>query len=372
MLQNCKIIDTTLREGEQTPGIIFSLQDKLRIIEGLAEIGVQEIELGIASRLTTCLPELVRQCRQRWPEIQTAVWCRCKEDDIRFAASLTPQVISLSIPVSELHLKDKLGKNREWAARTLRASIESALNFGLKVAVGFEDALRAEPAFLLQMARLAEQSGAFRIRVADTVGTASPGTIRELMLMLGRALSTAELAIHTHNDFGMATANAIAALENGAVWADATVLGLGERCGCARLEELAAYLHLIGNNSSFRVENLRSLATYVAKCAAVRIPDNLPVLGKKIFTCETGLHLQGLQNAPQTYEPYAPEKVNATRHLVLGAKAGTRALCNHFRKLGRPISRDRVTKNLQAVRDTSSLLKRPLTDMELENLLTRP
>lgn len=370
MLQKCKIIDTTLREGEQTPGILFALPEKKHIIDGLAEIGVQEIELGISSRLTTCLPELIQHCRTRWPNLQTSVWSRCKEEDIQHAASLQPDVISLSMPVSDIHLQNKLGKSREWAVSTLMTSVASARASGLRVSVGFEDGTRADLDFLLQMSQVAEKSGAFRIRIADTVGTASPGSMGVLMKKLATTLSRTELAAHTHNDFGMATANAIAALENGATWVDATILGLGERCGCARLEELAGYLHLIANNHSFRVANLKPLASYVATCSALHIPDNLPILGNKIFTCETGLHLQGLQRAPQTYEPYAPEKVGATRKLLFGAKTGKNALTTHMQQLGYDIAEEKLSGKLQTLRDMAISFQRPLTDTELRTVFS--
>lgn len=368
MLQNCKIIDTTLREGEQTPGILFSVTEKKVIIDGLAETGVHEVELGIASRLSPCLPELVAYCTATRPELQTSIWSRCREEDIAYAGSLRPQVISLSMPASDLHLRERLNKDREWAVRTLAASITSARAQGMRVSVGFEDATRAEVNFLLHLARVAAQAGAFRIRIADTVGIGSPGTMRALMVRLVEELPAIEFAAHTHNDFGMATANAIASLESGATWVDATVLGLGERCGCARLEELAAYLHLIGHNPSFRVEKLKPLAQYIARCASLRIADNLPILGKKIFTCETGLHLQGLQAAPETYEPYAPEKVGASRQLIYGAKTGRRALSNHLKSLGHTCSEESITATLRTVRDTARAAQRSLFDTELENI----
>lgn len=370
MLQKCKIIDTTLREGEQTPGVLFSVLEKKNIINGLAEIGVHEIELGIASSLTTCLAELIGHCKTYFPELKTSIWSRCKEDDIQLAASLKPDIISLSIPVSDLHLKDKLKKSREWAVRTLVASINSSRQRGLNVSVGFEDATRAETDFLIQMAQLAEREGAFRIRIADTVGTASPGSIQNIISRLTVSLSTVEVAAHTHNDFGMATANAIAALEAGALWVDATVLGLGERCGCARLEEIAGYLNLIGNNSSFTVKKLKPLAIYVAKLSATHIACNLPILGSRIFTCETGLHLQGLQIAPETYEPYAPEMVGAERKLLFGAKTGKNSLVGHMKQMGFSLPTERLPGTLKTLRETSTRFQRPLTDTELQAILS--
>ena len=152
------------------------------------------------------------------------------------------------------------------------------------------------------------------------------------------AVVDCDLAVHTHNDFGMATANAVAALEAGAVWADATVLGLGERAGCARLEELVGYLRLEKGQTGLAPEHLKGLAEYVADRSARSIDPARPLIGDRIFTCETGLHLQGLQKDPVTYEPYPPEQVGAERRLLFGAKCGRRALIERISP-ARPLSR---------------------------------
>jgi homocitrate synthase NifV len=370
MLQNCKIIDTTLREGEQAPGIIFSLQEKKLILDGIAAIGIQEAELGISSPLTTCLPELIKHCRNNYPQLRTAVWSRCRKEDISYAATLQPDIISLSIPTSDLHLCEKLQKNRTWAKDRMVECVSMAKTYNIAVSVGFEDGTRADPEFLIELAVAAEKAGASRIRIADTVGTASPGTLQKLIATIAGALTTAELGVHTHNDFGMATANAIAALENGAIWADATVLGLGERCGCARLEELTGYLGLICNNHTFDVQQLRHLAQYVASLTSTPIEKNRPLLGDCIFTCETGLHLQGLQKNPNTYEPYDPTAVGAERKLLFGAKTGRNALAHHMSSLGQDISEADLSLHVIAVREAAHALERPLTSTELRTIIS--
>ncbi len=374
MLQNCKIIDTTLREGEQAPGVLLTVSEKKHIIDKLADIGLHEVELGIASPLATCLPELIAYCRENHPDLQLSLWSRCRDEDILYAASLGPDIISLSLPVSDLHLKEKLGKDRGWALKTLQRSLKTAERLGLTAAVGFEDATRADHAFLELLSHTAEEGGACRIRLADTVGICSPGTMGTLVRRLGSGLRSAELAVHTHNDFGMAVANAISALENGAIWADATVLGLGERCGCARLEELVGWLHLIGGHAGFRVEGLGPLARLLADSIGMRIPSNRPLLGEGIFTCETGLHLQGLQNNPATYEPYAPERVGLERKLLYGAKTGRRALASHLRSQGSPLADDRrlLFQKVTELRSTAQQMGRALSEGELTALLSDP
>lgn len=333
------IIDTTLREGEQTPGVHFSLQQKCHIIDGLVKIGIGEIEVGIASSLIDCPGRLLEYCHGKHDHLICSLWSRCREEDIHLSAILQPDIISLSLPVSNILIEEKMGKDREWIALRLSSSIALAKQLGLIVAVGFEDATRADMKFLLQMAKLAAGSGAIRIRLADTVGTATPTEIAKLVRTISQTATTCAVTIHCHNDFGMATANAVSALEHGAAGADATILGLGERCGCTRLEELAGFLRL-KKNVPFNLAEIPPLSRYTANLTGRPIPDNQPFLGSKIFTCETGLHLHGLQQNPQTYEPYPPEMIGRKRHLLLGPKAGRRAIVDHLRSQGFDVAAD--------------------------------
>jgi homocitrate synthase NifV len=345
------LIDTTLREGEQTVGINFSLRQKKTIINGLALVGVSELEIGIASPFARDLPEILSFCRTHHSSIRTSLWARCKEEDIITASALSPDRLSLSIPVSDLHLDKKFGKDRSWAEQTMRSAIRLALKNGLEVSVGFEDATRADPDFLAGMARLAEQEGAFRIRLADTVGIGTPMQIMSMVQDIKKSLHTCEIAIHTHNDFGMATANAMAALDAGAFWADVTILGLGERSGCARLEELAGFLGMMRSSSLIQPEHLKPLAGYVAEVTNIKIDDCRPIIGDRIFTCETGLHLHGLQKDPTTYEPYPPERVGGKRRLIIGAKCGRNAVKTRLAELGYEIEDDLLLQTTLAMRD---------------------
>ena len=349
-----RIIDTTLREGGQTPGVSFTAVDRRTILAGLAAVGVSEAEIGISAPLAGRHDDLVRHCRSHHPGMRLALWCRCRAEDIAWAGHCRPDILSLSIPVSDLHLGERLGKDRAWALAGMRASIDQALQAGMAVAVGFEDATRADMSFVLEMAGRAEEAGACRIRLADTVGIASPAAMARLTREVMAVLRHAELAVHTHNDFGMATANAVAALEAGATWVDATVMGLGERAGCARLEEVAAYLSLVLGVPGLATERLRPLAAFVAESQGLAIDPGQPVVGERIFTCETGLHLQGLQVNPATYEPYPPEAVGGQRRLLFGAKCGRRALMQRLAGLGHYPDACGLERRLAAIRSGSA------------------
>ncbi|MBF0203010.1 MAG: hypothetical protein HQK67_01560 [Desulfamplus sp.] len=368
-----KIIDTTLREGEQTPGVSFTLEEKKNIIKGLSKIGVAEIEIGISSPFMEYMDELVLYCRSHFPELCTSLWSRCRVDDISYAATLKPDILSLSIPVSDIHLESRLGKDREWAQSRLYDSINFACGMGLKVSVGFEDATRADIQFLMKMAVLASRHGAERIRLADTVGISSPGKLAHLVrLMKNNIHSGCDVAIHTHNDFGMATANAVAALEAGATWADATILGLGERAGCARLEELVGYLVMRTEGCGMSTHHLKELSAYVASIISMTIEPARPIIGDRIFTCETGLHIQGLQKNPKTYDPYPPENVGAERRLLFGAKIGCRAVAVRLSQLGYKIDANLIIPHIRSIRARALASGTPLTDDELIASVMKP
>jgi homocitrate synthase NifV len=369
MRKEVTIIDTTLREGEQTPGLLFSLAEKKRIVDGLASIGVQEVELGVASRHQPCVGRLIEYCRKNHPRLKLSMWSRCLEDDISVAARLRPDCLALSVPVSDIHLHKRLGKDRTWALTAMRSGITSARQKGLDVAIGFEDATRSEERFLAEMVREAQQLGASRIRLADTVGIASPGDITRMIVGLGKQFAGGLFAVHTHNDFGMATANAIAAIEAGAAFVDTVALGLGERTGCARLEEIVGYLCLVKNDPRFQVGRLKPLALYVASISGRQIEANRPIVGEDIFACDTGLHLQGLYNDPQTYEPFAPEKVGGCRRFLLGPKCGRRAIVSRLAGLTGSPATPFSEQAIAAVRQTAQTLRRPLSDLELRDIV---
>jgi homocitrate synthase NifV len=173
-----RLIDTTLREGEQTPGLHLCLTAKKRLFAGLTKTGVDEIELGMASAANPDLAELVSFADTHFPLQPFSLWCRCRKEDIRLAASLRPSVLALSIPTSDLHLKKKLKRDRAWASAQVATSIRLALALGVpKVALGLEDASRADHGFLVEITEIARGAGAFRIRIADTVGIADPAMI---------------------------------------------------------------------------------------------------------------------------------------------------------------------------------------------------
>ncbi|MDP2003834.1 MAG: LeuA family protein [Desulfurivibrionaceae bacterium] len=362
------LVDSTLREGSQTVGVAFSLEQKVAIARDLVRVGVEEVEVGIASPLDRELPALVARCRGEAGVRRLGLWCRCREEDIACGLQLAPDVLSLSVPVSDLHVRVKLNLKRSAVAEMVARAVSRARAAVPYVSLGLEDATRAEPAFLREIVTVACESGVDRIRIADTVGVATPGSIGALVREL-RSTFAVEIGVHMHNDFGMATANAIAALEAGAHWADVTVLGLGERAGNSRLEEVAGYLALQGGRP-YATTLLPDLARLAADCSGRKIEAHQPVIGAGIFACETGLHLAGLAKDPRTYEPYEPILVGARRQWSYGAKVGRQGVAERLRQLGLHCQEAQLARLAEAFRGRCLDLGRPLHDREVRLLVT--
>ena len=359
------LIDSTLREGEQTVGVSFALAAKQAIVAGLLKIGIEEIELGIVNPADHELSELMRYARQVAGYTRLSLWCRCNDADIDHAAGLAPDVLSLSIPASDLHIAKKLQKSKAWVLARVASAIRRALAHGIGfVSLGLEDATRADADFLSALLKTAQANGAARIRLADTVGISTPSEMASLVKKCRDLAPRLQIGVHTHNDFGMATANGLAAIEAGADWADVTILGLGERAGNARLEEVAGFCAL-RRGRGYDTRAIAELSQRVARFVNLAIPANRPIVGANIFACETGLHLQGLLTAPESYEPYDPGRVGAERRLLFGHKIGRGAIRNWLIAQGKSTAPERLAEMAQGIRRQAIQLGRPIPDDEL-------
>ena len=363
------LIDSTLREGSQTFGLAFTLEQKKEIFAGLCAIGIEEVEVGIASSLDEDLPALMEFCRTSGKGKRLALWCRCRQEDILYARSLQPDILSLSIPVSDIHIEKKLGRDRKWVLATSESSIRKARQLGFKyISLGLEDATRADHAFLKKITMNAISAGVDRIRLADTVGIASPKELGSLVKKV-KGFGPVEVGVHAHNDFGMATANSLAAIDEGADWADVTILGLGERAGNARLEELAGYLTL-QKEKSYKVAALKNLSMKVADMIGQPVEPHKPIIGERIFHCETGLHLQGLQKDTATYEPFSPKVVGGRREMQFGSKIGRKEILNCLKKMKLNVASIYLDDLVLSVRKKAEMIGRPMKERELVSLIT--
>jgi homocitrate synthase NifV len=267
-----------------------------------------------------------------------------------------------------LLIERKLIRDKGWVLSQLTKAVEHAKRKGLYVCVGAEDASRADMGFLSEYGALAAKHGADRIRFSDTVGVLDPFQIYDKVSELVKEFSL-PVEVHTHNDFGLATANALAGLRAGAAYVSTTVLGIGERAGNAALEEVAlATRHIMKLNCGVDASRLAKLCSYVAKVSGRPIPSGKPVVGGRIFSHESGIHADGVLKDPLSYEAYPPEEVGLSREIAIGKHSGRAALMHRFAKLDIDLSLEDAESMLAEVRCISVGLKRSLDDEELVRL----
>jgi homocitrate synthase NifV len=332
------IIDTTLRDGEQAPGVCFERAEKSAIACALDHAGVDEIEVGIPA-MGPEVREDIRHVAALGLKCRLSVWCRAHQDDLEAAARCRVGGVHISFPVSAIHLA-ALGRNRTWVLRELDILVRAAGHDFGRITVGAQDATRTDPDFLIQFARRAKAAGASRLRLADTVGIGRPGGIVELIRSIDEAVPGLDLEFHGHNDLGMATANALSALEAGARAISVTINGLGERAGNTALEQIAMALQMHPDlSSAMDTAALLPLCRLVAHAVGRPIAPSQPVVGDRVFTHESGIHSHAMLKDPRTYEPFAPQQAgHGNRRFVLGSHSGSTAIRHLFRQAGIRIS----------------------------------
>lgn len=324
-MRDVKILDTTLRDGEQTAGIAFSPREKVRIARELDQAGVDIIEAGIPAMGGEELQVLARIVKMNL-NAEIISWNRMKWEDVEKSLLCGLKSVHISAPVSDLHIKQKLKKDREWVLREIRKIVSLATGRGLRVSVGAEDASRAELSFVLDFYTAAAEAGAERVRFADTVGALDPFSTAEKIVYLTERI-TLPLDFHGHNDLGMATANALAAVRAGAGCVSCTVNGLGERAGNTALAEITAALkYLDGLEAGVEMKKLYSLSRLVARCSGRRVPEGKPLVGEGVFSHEAGIHVDGLLKDSRTYEFVTPGDFDRKREIVFGKFSGSAAM----------------------------------------------
>jgi len=363
------ICDTTLRDGEQTAGVAFSLPEKRAIAQALDRVGVAEIELGVAAMGDDEVAE-IRTLAADLTRAVPVVWCRLRLADLDMAQKTGVRRVHVAVPTSDRQLAGKLRADRDWALRETAALVFCATARGFEVSVGAEDASRTDPDFLLRLSEVAGAAGAIRFRVADTLGILDPmAAYRLIAELVGRVPLPIEM--HAHNDFGMATANTIMAAHAGATHLSVTVNGLGERAGNAALEEVGAALEANGIDTGLDLCGFPALSAVVAEASGRALPPSKPITGALAFAHECGIHVDAILKQADTYEDprCAPGRFGRERRIVVGKHSGIAGLRAALAEAGLPATAEIAERLRPLVRHHAVTAKRLATAEDLTRMV---
>ena len=320
-----RIFDTTLRDGEQTPGVTLTVEDKLEIARQLDRLGVDVIEAG-SPMSSEGEKKAVKEIAKAGLKAEVCGLARAIRSDIDVALDCDLGSIHTFISTSDVHMKHAIGLTRDQVLSATVDSVEYVKKHGLICEFSPMDATRSDMGFLKRVCKAAEDAGADRINIPDTVGVMIPQTMRKFIEEVRTSVKV-PLSVHCHNDFGMAVANSLAGVEAGAAQVHVAVNGLGERAGNAALEEVVMALHLIyKRKTGINTKLLYGTSRLVTRLTGVPIQPNKAIVGENAFAHESGIHTRGVAAMPSTFEPIKPELVGRRRRLAAGKLAGTRGI----------------------------------------------
>jgi isopropylmalate/homocitrate/citramalate synthase len=359
--------DTTLRDGEQTVGVVLDAEQKLEIARALAEAGVDRIEAGFP-RVSEEDSEAVRRIAGAGLEAEIWGFSRAVHADVEALVELGVRASVIEAPISELKL-EALGVDREAMLERIVYAISYATERGITVAFFGVDGTRADPDYFETVYKTAVEAGAQEVVVVDTLGIATPDLVASLV---GRTREwvgpDVPIHFHGHNDFGLATANAVAAVRSGARWIHGTVNGMGERAGNANIGEVALALRaLYGVEAGLDLGRMRTLADRVRELSGYDLEPWKPLVGENLFRRESGAVASQFHDPP-SIEPYSSDLVGAERSVVLGKKSGIDSIRIKLEELGLDVPEERRSALLAEVKRLGAQKRGLVTDDEFRRL----
>lgn len=360
-----QILDSTLREGEQTAGVSFTLQQKIQIAKLLDDFGIDIIELGNPA-ISKNLENTVKVLSSEKLNAETLAHCRAVKEDIDLAIHSNADWAGIFMATSDISINAKYSFTKEQAIEKVSFAIDYAKQHGLKVRYTLEDGTRAEYNYALKMIDAAKDAKADRISIADTVGIMTPTATKELFSNLIRDTKM-DFNVHCHNDFGLATANSLAAFEGGVKLADCCVNGLGERAGITPLSELVVSLsQLYKIHNGWKLDMLPEISETVRKYSGITMSQNAPIVGENAFAHKAGLHTSAVLKDPRSYEAFPPQLVNANRKIIVDQYASKAALRDKLSKLNIEIDNKSFDKAFCALKESR---KRWITDADIVEIV---
>ncbi|MCZ2126470.1 MAG: Lrp/AsnC ligand binding domain-containing protein [Anaerolineales bacterium] len=332
-----EILDTTLREGEQTPYVNFTIDEKIEIAKRLDAVGVEMIEAGDPS-VSPNVARAIERIAALGLRAEIVAHSAALRSGIERAKSCGAQRVAIFYATSKIHLDSKLHKTEEQALEIIREHVAYAKSLGLNVRYTPEDATRTELDFLVRVCNAAIEAGADRISFADTLGIMQPHLLAERIEILRARLLPCKIDLHCHDDYGLALANAMAGVRAGADCVHTTVNGMGERSGIPDLAETVLAFHNLEGVEKYDLRPLVELSNYLERVSGFFVAPNKPITGQNAFSHKSGVHTNGILKNPQTYEPFDPSLVGRERKIVIDKYTGKSAVAARLDEYGIEVS----------------------------------
>ena len=364
MQQRVLLCDTTLRDGEQAPGVAFSLHQKERIARALAEAGIDELEVGVPAMSRSETKTISQLVALQLP-VRLITWNRAVLSDLQASYKTGVEGVAISIPISDQQIKNKLKKDRAWVLDQMGQCILSAKKEVGYIVLGLEDASRAEFEFLAEILAEAEKLGVDRVRFADTTGILEP---LKVFFTLQKLVGTSKIPLefHAHNDLGMATANSLAAVQAGFKAISVTIGGIGERAGNAALEEVAVALkYSLNQRVRLDLKRLNSLCLMMSLATDRKIPRAKPIIGEDVFTHTSSIHIDGIHKDFANYQTYPPDSVGRKHSTCFGKYSGRKTILRLLKSKGIELNQEIVEDVLLKILRQTNQLRRPLEEDDI-------